>query len=105
MSAEPEREKSQVSRMSDLRKRKHIVNGELLATWEDRGDRIAKEKGYDGISGMEAVHRYLIDKHHWTLRDVRVLTTEDLQILFAGDSVGEIKFSQRKVKGPRGRSE
>ncbi len=75
--------------ISELRARKHRANADLLAAWEDRGDRIAVAMGYEGLDGLEAVHRYLVDKHHWLPRDVRGLTTDDFEMLFAGDPVGK----------------
>ena len=45
------------------------------------GDRIAKDKKYRHLTGLEAIYRYLIDKYHWTPSVVRTLTLDDLDML------------------------
>ena len=48
------------------------------------GDLIAKQQGYSGLDGMDAVHRYLIDKYHWQPSQVRGMSDSDLSMLVAG---------------------
>jgi hypothetical protein len=52
--------------------------------FEKIGDHMAEKEGYVGLKGMQAVHRYLIDKYGWKPDQVRQLSTDDLQILLAG---------------------
>lgn len=61
-----------------------VANANLLATIAAEGDQIAKANGYSGLSGLDAVHRFLIDKYHWLPSDVRMLSVDDLQLLLAG---------------------
>lgn len=42
------------------------------------GDRLAKARGYQGLDGFDAIHYYLVQKHHWLPAQVRAMTTEDL---------------------------
>lgn len=48
------------------------------------GDHLAEKEGYVGLKGMQAVHRYLIDKYGWQPDLVRQLSNEDLHLLLAG---------------------
>ncbi|MGO9316147.1 MAG: hypothetical protein ACLQBD_05470 [Syntrophobacteraceae bacterium] len=52
--------------------------------FEKIGDHMAEKEGYVGLKGMQAVHRYLIDKYGWKPDQVRQLSTDDLHILLAG---------------------
>lgn len=52
--------------------------------FEKIGDHIAANLGYMGLRGMEAVHRYLIDKYGWEPEHVRRLSEEDLRLLLSG---------------------
>lgn len=56
----------------------------LKAAFAKFGTRLAREHGYTDLEGMDAIHRYLVDKYHWTLSYVRGLTVDDLNILLAG---------------------
>src|SRR4051794_3493406 len=71
--------------MSEARSRLFEADAGLRAALADKGDQIAKKKGYGRLDGLDAVHRYLIDKHHWLPSEVRALTTDDLSLLLAGD--------------------
>jgi hypothetical protein len=64
------------------------VEHDPMAVFARMGDRIAGREGYTGLSGMDAVHRYLVERYHWTLDYVRDLSVDDLTILFAGDDAG-----------------
>ena len=48
------------------------------------GDHMAEKEGYVGLKGIQAVHRYLIDKYGWQPEQVRRLSREDLSLLLAG---------------------
>lgn len=55
------------------------------AALEACGDAIAQERGYGReLTGLEAIHRYLVDLHHWPLGMVRALSVDDLDWLLAG---------------------
>lgn len=49
------------------------------------GDELAKREGYKGLEGMDAITRFLCDKHHWFPHQVRRLSTDDLGLLLDGD--------------------
>jgi len=42
------------------------------------GEEIAKRENYKSLSGLEAVHYYLIQKHHWQPSQVRAMNIEDV---------------------------
>lgn len=44
------------------------------------GDFIAQREGYKNTEGLEAIHIYLINKHHWLPREVRTMSWEDLEL-------------------------
>lgn len=44
------------------------------------GDELARREGYKDIDGLEAVHLYLIRKHHWLPRDVQSMSAKDLRL-------------------------
>ncbi len=48
------------------------------------GDKIAVDKHYEQLSGIDAVHRYFIDKYHWLPSEVRALSVDDLSMLLDG---------------------
>lgn len=49
--------------------------------WIKRGDDLARKEGYTHLDGLEAIHRYIIDKHHWLPHQVRTLTLEDYYLI------------------------
>jgi hypothetical protein len=53
-------------------------------TLEKIGDFMAEKEGYVGLHGMQAIHRYLVDRYGWQPENVRKLSAEDLQLLLAG---------------------
>ena len=65
---------------TDTRKRLHETQGNLAYLLEVFGDTLAQQQGYKDIDGMDAIHLYLIHKHHWLPRDVRAMNREDLQL-------------------------
>ncbi len=61
-----------------------LAEGEQKHVFSMLGDTIAKDLGYEDLRGMDAIYRYLIDKHHWLPHQVRSLSVEDLSLLFDG---------------------
>lgn len=61
-----------------------IAEGEMKSIFSMLGDTIAEDQGYEDLRGMDAIHRYLIDKYHWLPHQVRSLSVEDLGLLFDG---------------------
>lgn len=45
------------------------------------GDEIGRQKAYKGLSGIDAVVLYLVNKHHWLPADIRAMSQEDLRIV------------------------
>jgi hypothetical protein len=43
-----------------------------------KGDKIAKEYGYNNLYGIEAVYYYLIQKHNWLPSQVKGMSYDDL---------------------------
>lgn len=44
----------------------------------NHGDKLAKREKYKKLSGIEAVHFYLINKHNWLPSQVKAMDIEDL---------------------------
>ena len=65
---------------TDARKSPHKTQGNLAYLLEVFGDTLAQREGYMDIDGMQAIHLYLIHKHHWLPRDVQSMSTADLQL-------------------------
>lgn len=58
----------------------HKGEGELNAMLDAFGEDLAKKMGYQHLNGIEAIHLYLVHKHHWLPSVVRSLSYEDLQL-------------------------
>lgn len=52
------------------------------------GDHIAKREGYKEVDGLEAVHLYLVKKHHWLPSQVRAMSFDDLQFVLTEEMSG-----------------
>lgn len=59
--------------------RMHAAKSNLNYLLEVFGDDLARREGYRDINGIEAIHLYLVNKHHWLPRDVRAMSYDDLQ--------------------------
>ena len=44
------------------------------------GDVLAEREGYQGVTGIEAVHLYLIRKYGWLPKDVKAMNFSDLSL-------------------------
>lgn len=60
--------------------RLHDAAGKLNYMLEVFGYTLAEQQGYKDIDGMDAIHLYLVNKHHWLPRDVRSMTPDDLRL-------------------------
>jgi hypothetical protein len=70
--------------MSKLR----ALDGELAFSIDCFGDRIAQREKYKSHRGLDAVHFYLLGKHHWLPSQVRSLSWEDLRFLLEEEMAG-----------------
>ncbi|MER8993522.1 hypothetical protein [Mesorhizobium sp. M0678] len=52
------------------------------------GDHIAKREKYRSIDGIQAVHFYLMQKHHWLPSVVKSLSDDDLQFCLTEEMIG-----------------
>jgi len=75
-------EKDSTEAYQERTERKFVAEGEMKAVFSRLGDQIATDQGYEDLCGMDAVHRYLIDKYRWLPHQVRSLSIEDLSLLF-----------------------
>lgn len=74
-------EKEAIQKMqTESRKRLHEAQGNLAYLLEVFGDTLAQREGYRDIDGMQAIHLYLMHKHHWLPRDVQSMSAEDLRL-------------------------
>jgi hypothetical protein len=56
----------------------------FLGGLESRGEALALKMGYGQLTGLDAIHRHLIEKHHWLPREVKALTPDELAMLTEG---------------------
>ena len=54
---------------------------QLQRELDERGTRLAAFKHFGSLRGMDALHRHLVDAHHWRLDEVRALAPEDIRLL------------------------
>lgn len=72
----------------EILKRLHDAVGNLDYSLAVFGDTLAKREKYKDLDGMEAIHYYLIQKHHWLPRDVRAMTADDIRLVLSQDMAG-----------------
>lgn len=70
-------------RMNEARYRLLQANADLAYSLEVFGDELAKRERYKDLDGFDAIHFYLVQKHHWLLRDVRAMSHEDLRFVLS----------------------
>ena len=66
------------------------VEGSLAFHLDLFGDVLASREGYMKHHGLDALHYYLVQKHHWLPSQARSLNWVDLQFLFAEEMSGWI---------------
>ena len=64
---------------NDARVRLHQATAAIYALIDELGDALAREHGWDNLSGDEAARYYLMKKHDWLPREVRTMGYEDLR--------------------------
>ena len=69
-------------------KRLHEAEGGLAYTLDVFGDEIANREGYKELSGMEAIHFYLIHKFSWLPSDVKAMKYEDIRFVLSEEMHG-----------------
>ncbi|MDR1276402.1 MAG: hypothetical protein LBL72_08510 [Candidatus Accumulibacter sp.] len=52
------------------------------------GGFLAKREGYKALSGMEAIHFYLVNKYHWLPSVVKGLSSDDIDFLLSEERYG-----------------
>jgi hypothetical protein len=62
----------------EILSKRYAAEGQLNYCLAVFGDHLAKREGYKAVDGMDAVHFYLMTKHHWLPRDVKSMSQEDL---------------------------
>lgn len=62
-----------------IAKRLHETEGDLAYLLDVFGDHLAQREGYKAVSGMDAVHFYLVHKFKWQPAQVRTMSAADLQ--------------------------
>jgi hypothetical protein len=70
--------------INEATRRLHVAGAELMAAWAERGAAIAKKYGYGELTGLDAIHRFLMDKYHWLPCQVRALNIDEIELLLAG---------------------
>ena len=70
------------------RRQLHQAIGELAYHLELFGDHLAAREGYQEHDGLDAIHFYLIQKHHWLPSVVRSMSSEDLRFVLSEEMSG-----------------
>ena len=68
--------------------RLHTSIGELNFHLDVFGDHNATREGYKSVTGLDAVHYYLVQKHHWLVRDVKSMSMDDLRFALTEELAG-----------------
>lgn len=74
--------------LHEVTRRAYAAEADMKACIAAKGDALSQKMGYGDLDGLNAIHRYLIDKYHWLPRDVRALTVDELQMLIEGVDLG-----------------
>jgi len=51
--------------------------------FKNLGDYIAEEEKYQTNKGLNAIHYYIMQKHHWPLIEIRALSDEDIDFILS----------------------
>lgn len=77
-----------MNELNQARHDKHVYGGKLTYSLEVFGDSLAEKHGYDGLSGLDAVRYYLMQKHHWLPRDLHSMSHDDLRFALTQELAG-----------------
>lgn len=72
----------------EANRRWHEANSRLDYLLDVFGDTLAEREGYTSMGGLEAVHFYLMQKHHWPPAQVRSMPLEDLRFALTAEMQG-----------------
>jgi hypothetical protein len=61
-----------------------LAEAELKILLIKQGNKLARKEGYQNLRGMNAITRYLADKHHWLPEAIHRLTYAELELLLDG---------------------
>jgi hypothetical protein len=75
-----ERRPMDKNRFEALNNRHHAIAHDFVEI-ECFGDHLAVREGYVKLKGLEAIHLYLIQKHHWLPSVVQNLSRDDLRLV------------------------
>lgn len=70
--------------VNDATRRIYVANAEIMALWAARGAAIARKFKYGHLQGIDAIHRFLIEKYRWLPSEVRSLSLDEIELLLAG---------------------
>ncbi len=74
----------------EILKRLHEAESGLAYALAVFGDTLAKREKYkdNGLSGMDAIHFYLIHKFHWLPKEVKAMSAEDIRFVLSEEMDG-----------------
>ena len=61
-----------------------MAEAEMKILLIKQGNKLARREGYQNLRGMDAITRYLVDKHHWLPEAIQRLTYPELELLLDG---------------------
>jgi hypothetical protein len=77
--------KERFESLATIRKSEGLTHAYALDVF---GFELAKRQGYKDLDGRDAVHLYLINKHHWLPRDVRSMSDADMVLVLTEEMQG-----------------
>jgi hypothetical protein len=78
-----ERETQMRQELNQVRKRFHEATGGMNYCLDVFGDELAKREGYKNLTGMDAIHFYLVHKFSWLPRDVISMSQEHIRFVLS----------------------
>ena len=76
--------------MYDIVRQANESKAKIMSIIEAFGDELAEQQEYVSVSGIDAVHYYLIQKHNWIPSVVKSLNIDDLSFLLTEEMHGWI---------------
>lgn len=77
------------SQMNEIRHQNHYWKGYADYALEVFGDTLKKREGWKSdLMGLDAIHYYLVEKHHWLPSVVRAMSLEDLRFALTEEMHG-----------------
>jgi hypothetical protein len=85
--------KQATAQLNDVRRQLHLSTAELNYGLDRFGDKLAKDRGYKNLDGIEAIWLYLIQTYKWTPAYVKSMNPEDIRFVLSQE-MEDFSFSR-----------